>query len=256
MLDTGAHLGALTADSQAFADLAGEPGSPQQPGHADLDAPVPACPEWKVSDLVGHLGRVYSWACLVLDAAGERPAGSRAVPPEDKSALVPWFLEQRAAVVDRLTSREPDDPAWNFSFQPDTYIVSWWRRRQALETAIHLFDMQDAARTPGPIAPDLAADGIDELLTMFLPGAPNISPNPVEGITGSLHLHCTDTEGEWVVDFDGPAPVTRREHAKADAAVRGPASDMYLWVWNRRSLDGLEVFGNRETAEALTRIKI
>jgi uncharacterized protein (TIGR03083 family) len=244
MFDTGVHLSSLAADSQAFADRA-----------TGLDAAVPTCPDWTVGDLVAHLGRIYSWVCLVLDAAGERPTGRRAPAPNERDALVPWFLDQRAAVLDALTSREPGEKAWNFSFDPDTFYVSWWRRRQAMETSIHLYDIQTAAGAPAPIAPELAADGIDEVLTVFLPGATNISADPVEGITGTLHLHCTDTDGEWVVDFNGPAPLARREHAKADAAIRGPASDLFLLVWNRRPLDGLEVFGPRETAEAFSRIK-
>ncbi len=34
-------------------------------------------------------------------------------------------------------------------------------------------------------------------------------------------------------------------HAKGDAAVRGPAADLLLWLWGRRPLDGFEVFGDR-----------
>ena len=239
MLDTGIYLSALAADSQALADLA-----------TDLAAPVPACPQWKVGDLVTHLGGVYSWVHLVLEGNGERPSGSRATPPDDQDRLLAWFLEQRAAVLDGLTTREPDAPAGNCTGLEGTFNVNWWRRRQAMETAIHLVDMQQANGTDRPVAPELAADGVDELLTSFL------SRVPLEGATGTLHLHCTDTEGEWVIDFNGDRAVTRREHAKADAAVRGPASDLFLLVWNRRSLDGLEVFGQRETAEVLARVRI
>jgi hypothetical protein len=37
---------------------------------------------------------------------------------------------------------------------------------------------------------------------------------------------------------------TRREHAKADCAVRATASDLFLLVWNRLTADGLEAFGD------------
>ena len=45
------------------------------------------------------------------------------------------------------------------------------------------------------------------------------------------------------VRADGASAI-RREHAKADVAVRGPASDLELFLYNRRGSDGLEVFGD------------
>ena len=50
---------------------------------------------------------------------------------------------------------------------------------------------------------------------------------------GTLHLHCTDVEGEWLVARrDGEVTVTR-EHAKGDVAARGSASDLFLFLWGR-----------------------
>lgn len=245
MLDPGALLSALAADSEALADLA--------EGH--LDHPVPACPGWTVADVVGHLGGVYSWAWLVVRAAGEKPDKDREAPPEDRDALVPWFREQRTAVIDVLGSAEPDAPAWTF-VRAGEPTVGWWRRRQALETAIHLHDVASAVGSPGTVAPDLAADGVDELLTQFLPGY--LRRNRIPGLEGTLHLHCTDADGEWVLDFTGPDLQVRREHAKSDTAVRGPASDLFLLLWNRVGLDapGIEVFGRQDVASALAEVRL
>jgi uncharacterized protein (TIGR03083 family) len=243
MLDTGAYLAALSADSQAVADLAG--------GH--LDAPVPGCPDWAVSDLVSHLGGVYSWVWLVMQAGTDKPDKNRDRAPGDRSQLIDWFQGERARAIGALESKEPDQPAWSFV---GPRHVGWWRRRQAMETAIHLYDVEAAAGRPRAVAPELAADGVDEMLTEFLPGW--LAHQPVAGLEGTLHLHCTDAEGEWVLDFSGEAVDVRREHAKADTAVRGPASDLFLWVWNRTPLDtpGLEVFGRRETAEAFAEVRL
>ncbi|HET6873921.1 MAG TPA: SCP2 sterol-binding domain-containing protein, partial [Acidimicrobiales bacterium] len=136
----------------------------------------------------------------------------------------------------------------------ETFHVGWWRRRQAMETAIHLFDMERAFGEPKPIAPELASDGVDELVGSFLPGY--LSRKPVAELDGTLHLHCTDVDGEWVLDFREGTVDVRREHAKADAALRGPASDLFLWVWNRVPLDSgaFEVFGRREIAEAFAQV--
>lgn len=243
MLDTGAHLSALAADSQAVADLAED----------RMELKVPTCPDWTVADLLGHLGGVYSWVWLVVRADGEKPDKGRDVAPEDPAGMVQWFRQQRAAALSALESKEPGEPAWSFVGRRD---VGWWRRRQALETAIHLHDVQDAAGMSEAMDPQLAADGVDEILTEFLPGY--LSRRPVAGLEGTFHVHCTDVDGEWAVDFSAPSLEVRREHAKADTAVRGPASDLFLWLWNRVPLDcpGLEVFGRRDVAQALTEVRI
>ena len=249
MLDTGVYLSALAADSEAIAQLA----------EGGLDRPVPACPDWKVADLLGHVGGIYSWVKLIVEAAGARPEQARDQAPDDPDALIDWYREKRDAVVDILSSHDPADPAWFFMPAGDQN-VGYWRRRQALETAIHLYDAGAAAGQPASIAPDLAADGVDEMLVTFLGSV--LSFKPVPGLAGTLHVHCTDedlgTGGEWVVDFSGDALEVRRDHAKADVAVRGLASDLFLWVWNRIPLDSpsLEVFGRRDVAEAMSGLQI
>lgn len=242
MLDTGAHLSALSADSQAIADLA----------EANLDRPVPACPDWTVADLVAHLGGIYSWVWLIVRADGEKPDKGRDEAPQDRSRLLDWFREERAAALSALESKEPQEPAWTFVGQRD---VGWWRRRQAMETAIHLHDVEAAAGLRKAIDPALAADGIDEYFSTFVPGY--LRRKPVDGLEGTFHVHCTDAEGEWVLDFSAPELEIRREHTKADTAVRGPASLLFLWLWNRVGLDepGLEVFGRRDVAEALRSLR-
>ena len=70
------------------------------------------------------------------------------------------------------------------------------------------------------------------------------APSP----TGSLHLHRTDGEGEWLAKNEGGALVVTREHAKGDAAVRGSGSDLLLWIWGRGG--EVEIFGDEAVAAA------
>jgi hypothetical protein len=65
-------------------------------------------------------------------------------------------------------------------------------------------------------------------------------------------LHCTDTAGEWLTTFVDGHPTTIREHAKGDIAVRGPASPLYAWAWNRVPItaDGLNTAGDTSLLDA------
>jgi uncharacterized protein (TIGR03083 family) len=247
-MDSASLLTSLATDGAALADAAA--------GH--LDRPVATCPDWTADGLVRHVGEVHAWVRQVVAAKGER-IGPRhpAASPEEPADLLAWYRAGVADLVEAL-SVDPETPAWTFSRSaPNT--VGWWRRRQALETALHRWDAQAAVGgdpDPDPIAAELAVAGVDELLSDFLPGL--LRSRPVQGLARTFHLHATDTPGEWWLDFDRDELTTRREHAKADAAVRGPASGLYLWLWNRQTpaAAGLEVFGRTETIDAWPAVKI
>jgi hypothetical protein len=124
----------------------------------------------------------------------------------------------------------------------------------ALETAVHRWDAQAAAGgagQAGEVDAVLAADGVDEYFELFVDG--RLHGEAVEGLHGSLHLHATDGEGEWWIAFAPDHVERRHEHAKADAAVRGPASALLLWVWKRCPDDAeeLQVFGDTEILKRL-----
>ena len=61
----------------------------------------------------------------------------------------------------------------------------------------------------------------------------------------SLHLHCTDADGEWLLTSSGSDLVVTNEHAKADVAARGEAANLALWLWSRGDA-GVEFFGDEE----------
>lgn len=221
-------------------------------GH--LDRAVPSCPEWDVAELIGHQGRIYGWAAEVVKAGGEQPPGRGPEAPADRSERLDWFRSEHAKLLDELQSRQPSDPAWTFT-PAAPREVRWWIRRQALESAVHRFDAQLAAGPTTPVDPPLALEGIEEFLTEFLPGG--LARRPVDGVKGTFHVHATDAEGEWYMDLDAKEPA-RHEHAKADTAVRGPASGLYLWLWNRQTPEaaGLEIFGDGAVVEAWGKVRI
>jgi predicted lipid carrier protein YhbT len=60
----------------------------------------------------------------------------------------------------------------------------------------------------------------------------------------TLHFHCTDVTGEWLVTMRSDGIDLTREHAKGDVAAKGTASDLLCWLEGRGPIDRLEVFGD------------
>jgi uncharacterized protein (TIGR03083 family) len=147
-----------------------------------------------------------------------------------------FFDRQVDRLVEQLGALDPTE-IWTTWVGPRP--ATFFARRMAHETAIHRWDVAG-----GEVDAPAAVDGIDELLEA---GAPRITGLPAD-LAGTVHLHATDRGiegGEWLVAL-GPSGVTvTKEHAKGDVAVRGTASDLFLWTWNRLELDDrFEVFGD------------
>lgn len=204
-------------------------------------AQVPTCPGWDLGALVAHLGRSHRWAVANLTAGRRVHLREIDQAPDAQAERLAWYregLEQLGAAIERT---DPDAEIWAFGASGE-HRAWWWFRRMAHETALHRYDAELAAGIePTPLEPSFSAGGIDEYLVDLLPRLP---AERFAGRHGILHVHATDAPGEWMLDFDQPPQPARREHVKADTAVRGPAADLLLWLWGRRPVDGLEVFGD------------
>jgi uncharacterized protein (TIGR03083 family) len=241
--DRDAQLGALRRDGLALADAA---------ERAGLDAPVASCPGWTVADLVWHTGEVHHfWTVCVREGWSDPSNYDEPERPADDD-LLRWYRDAAQTCAEVLTSARPDDPVW--SWAPRGGTAAWIVRRMAQETAVHRWDAEAAAApdAPPPIDAEVAVDGVDEFFEHF-------SDSAAEGaapVGGSVHLHATDDDGEWLVtepNVGGRLEVTK-EHAKGDAAVRGTASDLLLLLWRRVGLDDagrFEVFGDADVARRL-----
>ena len=210
-----------------------------------LETPVPTCLDWTMAGLVTHISHVQRWAnMLVTTRAAERIPRSALPPAPAPTELIAWFREATKELLETLATTDPAIPMWTWT---DERRVAYWARRQAQEVAVHRWDAQNAGGSPQPIPTGLAADGVDELFEMlkFVPGERS-------GAGETVHLHCTDAPGEWLVRLGAKGLEVERAHAKGDAAARGPASDLDLFLWGRVPASALEVFGD---AALVTRLQ-
>jgi len=210
-------------------------------GRAGLSAAVPSCPSWQVKDLLRHTGYVHRWAARHI---AEGPAEVIDGPSEDDilrggaadEDLLGWFRAGHAALVETLAKADPAVECATFMAAPSP--LAFWTRRQAHETAIHRADAELAAGAVPGYPAGFAADGIDELIMGFgqrRKYQPQASPAPNAGL---LRVVAAGTGDAWSVEArEGllqPRPETGAVAAEdAACTVTGPASGLYLYLWNR-----------------------
>jgi uncharacterized protein (TIGR03083 family) len=203
---------------------------------SDLAAQVPSCPEWNLGDLVRHVGTAHRWSQRVVET--REPVAPKSVDrqlPDDPAGLPGWLEEGAGGLLGAFAAADPDAPCWTWAGDQH---VRFWPRRMAFETAVHRWDASTATGSPPEFAAPLAVEGIDE----HLANLPYFRAAP-HGTGETLHLHCTDADGEWLVRLAPDGLRVTREHTKADVALRGPASDLFLVLLGRRAASTVEVFG-------------
>jgi uncharacterized protein (TIGR03083 family) len=227
-MEIAEHIDALRRQGELLADAA---------MRAGLDATVPPCPPWLVKDLLRHTGYVHRWAARHIT---ECPAEILDGPPGEEmlrggaadDRLLGWFREGHAALVKTLATADPALECATFMAAPSP--LAFWARRQAHETAIHRADAESAlGATPGYEA-EFAADGIDELITGF--GRRRKYQPGADG-GGTLRVLAADTGDAWSIEAREGRLHPRRDTAgaapDASCTVSGPASGVYLYLWNR-----------------------
>ena len=212
---------------------------------SDPGAAVAACPGWSVAQLAEHVGQVYSGVTHLVRTRSLTfdPSGFAVEAPEG-AALPDWFEERTMDLLEALEGIAADEPVW--TWVPEQ-VGGFFHRRMAQETTVHRWDAEAAIGTPSPIDPDLALDGIDEIIEVGMRYSTR-GPKKLD-VAGSLHLHRIDGDGEWLLRVDDGELVVTKEHAKGDAAVRGSASSLLLYLWGR-AVDDVEIFGDHSVADA------
>ncbi len=205
-MEYAALVDTIRTEGAAFVDAA------RAAGH---ERPLPTCPGWTVTDLCAHVGRLHRWAAEVVRTRPAAPTSrwTQLSFPEGPG-VVDFVAAGVGPLADALAGAEADEPCWSWT---DRQTVGFWARRQAHELAVHRWDAQCAAGTTAPIERELAVDGIQELFDIlpFRPGG------PPTGTGETIHLHCTDGDGEWLVRLGADGVSVVNEHAKGDVAARG-----------------------------------
>lgn len=232
-MDFDTHVRHLAEQGRALADSAHAAG---------LDAPVPTCPDWTVRDLVTHQSQVHRWAWSYVATGRTTPPGADdrpAAPPGDDE-LLDWFRAGHDELVASLRDAPADLDCW--SFLPARSPREFWARRQAHETAIHRVDADLAAGRTTTFDPQLASDGIDELLHgFFARRRGSLVSDPAR----KLSVVAADTGAAWTMTI-GPdtRAVTSAADPDADATLTGDATALYQLLWNRGGRDNVTIDGD------------
>ena len=233
MLTNAEYLAVLQREGDAFADSIAQA----------MNASIASCEPWVGTDLLWHMIEVhYSWTFIVRSHLMNPDDYVPRSKPADKDLLT----EYRAGLdelIRVLSSNEPVRSCWTWAGIQD---VAWVIRRMAHETAVHAWDAHCAVGNTAEIDALLASDGIDEFVHVMVKSNTREEEVP---LIGSVHIHCTDVDGEWlIVPTDTSDVVVTREHSKGDCAIRGSASSLVLALWRRIPTSSLEIIGNADVA--------
>jgi uncharacterized protein (TIGR03083 family) len=214
-----------------------------------LDAPVPSCPGWDMGDLLWHVSDVWTFWTYIVEERVTHDGRAGYDRPErvTDDVLVDWAAAAHTGIHAALTDTPPETEVWTWTGA--NRDVWWVRRRMAHETAVHRWDAERVVGDPYDLPELVAADGIDEYLQWFAPR------RRTAALGGTVHLHCTDGDlgdgGEWMIHrLDADGIEMERTHAKGDAAVRGRASDLLLWLWGRDA-GPVDILGDEALAQRL-----
>ncbi|WP_314175830.1 maleylpyruvate isomerase family mycothiol-dependent enzyme [Streptomyces winkii] len=240
-MEYSGFLGCLAADFARMRSVA----------TGNLTAPVPSCPGWTVADLIRHVGEVYLHKTLAMREGSEPDPW----PPRELADEEPFALLDRAyaGLREEFAARDPRDAAGSW-YTPDQ-TVGFWIRRMAQETVIHRIDAELGAGEPvAPVPDDLAVDGVDELLKVFVAygvaewgsyfaGILDASPGRTYVVrTGGAEWRIRSGPGLFAVEGGagdaaaGAGAGGRTDVTDApDVTVSGPPASVLRWSWNRET---------------------
>jgi uncharacterized protein (TIGR03083 family) len=154
-----------------------------------------------------------------------------------------WYVGKAGDLLAVLRDADPDDDCWTFSTRHHT--KAFWPRRQAHEALVHLVDLHQSQGRTTDVPASLAADGVAEVLEVFLPRM-HARGYPAD-LAAPVLLNAADTGDTWLVSPSGDGPPSFRHVGDTDLVesgvdlVTGSAADLDLLLWKRISTDAVGV---------------
>jgi uncharacterized protein (TIGR03083 family) len=212
---------------------------------ANPDGNVPWSDRWRVGTVARHVAGTHHVVAQVIAGRPDADFGlfaSLASPEKNDPSFPDWFAQGTGKLLTELRSVEPDVACWNFRDGREGR-VGFWARRMLHECVVHRWDAQmGAVGAADPIEPDIAIDGIDEFLEVFV-DATRSQVNAPAGPT--VLIETRDSSASWTAELPVGGRTVRRGTFDADIQVRGNASDILLLLWGRMAEfpDSVEVIG-------------
>ncbi len=216
-----------------------------QPSHKG----VPACPGLNLGETVRHVGSGCRWT-LEYIRLGEEPREWQRYP-ENGQDLLDFTRSAAEAVIEELAAHDEDEPC--ATWWPEQRNYGFWRRRLAHEITVHRTDVQGAAGMEvGPVDDEVALDGVDEVLTLWLGHKLDAL-----GVRGSRdELVAVRVEDRMWLTRCGPQgasawQVEPEDAEHADALVTASPMTMYRWLWGRLPDRMIQVYGDHDAIAQL-----
>jgi uncharacterized protein (TIGR03083 family) len=235
-------------------------------GRVEPEAAVPACPDWRAADLLWHLAEVqHFWATIVLDRLKDPEKVTRLQRPEDYPQLLELYRTSSRRLLDALGTADREEAVWTWS---EDQSVGFVLRRQAHEALIHRVDAELVADQVTPADPDLALDGIDELLRVMVGGVPPWGTFQPDGLV--VGIEATDVPGRWTLRmgrFHGTSPTSGTTYdleaaevgdglESTHALLGGDAWLLDRWLWGRAGSETPSVTGDESLAGRLRALAV
>lgn len=236
-LDYAAHCDAAEAEILRLADAV---------RGADPATPVPTCPGWTLADLVTHVGGVHRWAATIVatqSASRVRRDELELGIPDNPRALADWLAAGAVPTAAAFRAADPEAEVWSWGA---VKRARFWPRRMVHETAVHRADAELSLGRPFAVEPEVAADGIDELLDN-LPHAAYFAPQ-VENLRGDGEAIALVMPGvaAWRIELLPDRFSWSRSEGPAAVTVTAAPPDLLLVMYGRRQVsdEGVSVDGD------------
>jgi uncharacterized protein (TIGR03083 family) len=206
---------------------------------------IPWSDRWRVGTVARHVAATHHVVAQVIAGRPEADFGlfaQLAAPEKNDPSFPDWFEQGTKQLLAQLRAVDPSLPCWNFHDGREGK-VGFWERRMLHECVVHRWDAQmGASGTADPIDPEVAADGIDELLEVFVDITRSQSKAPA-GPT--VLIEALDAGDSWTTELPAAGRTVRRGRHDADARISGQAGDLLLLLWGRLATfpESVEVAG-------------